>query len=192
MLWLSADLSKLLSGVAFWRGSQLVATNSVEPYGGKGRFRLRDGDDCEHELGAWLRIFGSGTDLQSRAVALVVESGLGHRMKTAQILAEHRGRVLGWWDATGPGRPVHRVGSTEWRRVAREAWGVSWPSDGESCKALAVEVVAARFGRTLPPDEADAVLVGHWAIRTGLIARGFALAVKAKKTKAPRAAKAVA
>lgn len=161
MLWLSADLSKSCSGLALWRGSELLRVACVKPKGAKGKHTF---GSAVHptDIAAWhAAMMAEGV----RPGALVVESGLGHHMTTARILAEHRGGVLMLW-RLWCGGPVVSVSPNEWRRVAREAWGVSWPKDGDACKALAVSLVREHYGREVSEDEADAILIGHWAIRT--------------------------
>lgn len=162
MLWLSADLSKSCSGLALWRGSELLRVASLRPKGKQGKHAFGS-VTYESDIAAWRSAFrGPG---EERLGALVHEAGLGHRMGTARILAEHRGGVLMLW-RIACGGPVVSVNVNEWRRVAREAWGVSWPKDGAACKALAVSLVREHYGREVSKDEADAVLVGVWALRT--------------------------
>lgn len=166
MLWLSADLSKSRSGLALWRGSDLLRVATVRAVGSKGRHAFL-GRTHDTDIAAWQTAFRGPGD--ERIGALVHEAGLGHHMTTSRILAEHRGGVLMLWRLASGGGPVVSVNVNEWRRVAREAWGVSWPKDGAACKALAVQLVREHYGRDVTKDEADAVLVGHWALRTRAI-----------------------
>lgn len=177
MLWLSADFSKESSGLALWRDSTLMTVSTVRIKGKLGK----------HTLGE----FTYATDIEAWAVALrsprgetvsmlVHEAGLGHNMKAARILAEHRGGVLMLWRTLGGG-PTVSVNVNEWTRVARETLSCgdlgpgqwSWPSDTDARKRLSAQVVNEHFGpglgRFVNGDEADAVLVGHWAVRTGRV-----------------------
>ena len=61
---------------------------------------------------------------------------------------------------------------SEWRRVIKESYGVSWPQNRESKKAFAVRLVHTAYGVDVTDDEADAVLLGHAAIRMGLVSAG--------------------
>lgn len=163
MLWLSADLSKSRSGLALWRGSELVHVATLRAKGSKGK-HVFGSRTYESDIAAWRAAFRGPGDERIDG-PLVHEAGLGHHMTTARILAEHRGGVLMLW-RLHCGGPVLSVNVGEWRRVAREAWGVSWPADSDACKALAVSLVREHYGREVSGDEADAVLVGLWALRT--------------------------
>ena len=160
MLWLSADFSKDCSGIALWAGNVLANTYTVKVKGKLGK-HVFAGQTYGSQVAAWQAAF----TVWPRG-ALVYEGGLGHNMKTARILAEHRGGVLMLWRLNCSG-PMIAANVKEWRRVACETWpGLSWPADRERCKATAVSLVKEHFGRDVSADEADAVLVGHWALRT--------------------------
>lgn len=164
MIWLSADLSKSCSGLALWRDSSLLSVACLRAFGAKGKHKFQ-GRAFDSDIEAWRAAF-AGMSGDKGPHVLVYESGLGHHMTTARILAEHRGGVLMLWRVFGAARAIE-VNVNEWRRVAREAWGVSWPKDGSACKALAVSLVREHYRREVTEDEADAVLIGHWFIRTG-------------------------
>lgn len=155
--WISADLSKSCSGVAIWEGAQLVDTATVRPDGRTGRY-IASGVVHGSEIDAWRAVL-------SGAGALVHEAGLGHRSAVTQALAAHRGLVLAVWQMVGGG-PVRSVSVQTWRKVARQTWGLPFPAHSAGCKELAVWLVRRHWGLAVGHDEADAVLVGHWALRT--------------------------
>ena len=57
---------------------------------------------------------------------------------------------------------------SEWKRVIKEDQGISWPKDSARQKALAIKLVKDLYGIEVTEDEADAVLLGHAAIRMGM------------------------
>lgn len=62
--------------------------------------------------------------------------------------------------------PVTEVNTSSWRKVCGEAWGVSFPAKSDAAKALSIALVREHYGVTCTDDEADAVLLGFWALRT--------------------------
>ena len=181
MLWLSADLaSKTPTGLALWRGSELLRTAVLRPVGAAGKVRL-GGTVYATEMAAWLAAFCAPAPLDERPQVLVAESVhvATHNgrplVAPALALSAMHGRVGAWWLATAPERrPMVEVDVNTWRSVVREhlsngklaarAW--SWPKKGEDCKPVAQALVREHYGREVSEDEADAVLVGVWALRT--------------------------
>lgn len=159
-LWLSADLSVACSGVALWRGDEIMETLTV---GKKGRL--------PGTMDGWRSVFVDGAwSVPGRPLALVYEDGLMHHARVAKALSEHRGMVLGAWQMFCGG-PTRRVNVQVWRKVARQTWGMPFPAHSAGCKELAQWLVRRHYGRAVGPDEADAVLVGNWAVKTGALAR---------------------
>ena len=158
--WLSIDPAKR-SGVAYWRGSSLIGTAVVQPLGAKGRWRVDD-VKYESEVWAWRAALADHNSL------VVLERGRGASRNSDASLGERRGYIRAMAECTGA--KVEEVELSTWRRVVAEAYGCSWPVEGERCKALAVSLVAEHYGRQVSDDEADAVLVGVAALRMRLVA----------------------
>lgn len=179
MLWLSADIAEV-TGLALWRGLELVRTAALAAVGKRGSYRLGD-VLYEDEMRAWLAAYRASAPLDDRPVVLVVEDvhvarrGQTLLVQPALSLARRHGRVDAWWQASAPARrAVVRVEVATWREVARQTLSLgtfkpgswSWPKRGEDCKPVAQQLVREHYGRDVSEDEADAVMVGHWALRT--------------------------
>lgn len=182
MLWLSADIAEV-TGLALWRGPDLIRTAVLRKRGEKGCY-LFAGVLHASEMLAWLEAFRAGATLEDRPMRLIVESvhvdfRLGKPLvKPALSLAKRHGRVEAWWKATSPERadPVD-VDVNTWRAVARQTlshgamapmeW--TWPKSGDDCKPVAQALVRQHYGLAVTGDEAEAVLVGHWALRTSAV-----------------------
>lgn len=179
MLWLSADIAAT-TGLALWRGRELLRTAILAKVGEKGRYRF-DRRQHEDEMGAWLDAFRASSPLDDRPERLIVESvHVDFRngkplVKPALSLAKRHGRVEAWWKATAPERcDAVDVDVNTWRSVARQTMSLGddgpmkwvWPKKGEDCKPVAQALVLEHYERQVSGDEADAVLVGHWALRT--------------------------
>jgi len=174
--WLSLDVATV-TGVAIWAGRGIVTTMIVRPHP-KGtsamkasRWALDIGtgkpEVYPSEVAAWRAVLAWCPTTPSR---LVLEEGFVGKPGAAKVVAERRGRVLGILAVLGVDE-AGRVIPSEWRRVVRETWGrvIAWPSAGEDCKRMAVDLVRERWGHDVTADEADAVLVGWWARCTGVM-----------------------
>lgn len=147
-----------ISGVAIWADGTLASTHVVRPIGKSGRWRITGHPEpYASERAAWLELI-RGHDL------VVIERAYGPSPKAVDSLAFRRGYVTAL--AHGVGAQVVEVNTSGWRRVAAEAFGVSWPRKSAEDKALARSLVAQEYGCDVGDDEADAVLVGLWCIRT--------------------------
>lgn len=160
MHWLSIDPAKC-SGVAHWRGTSCIGTVVVRPVGAKGRWRV---DEVVHksEVDAWRAALSTTSNS-----LVVLEHGRGASRSSDASLGERRGYIRALAECTGA--RVEEIELSTWRRVVAEHYGCSWPVDGEACKRLAVSLVAEHYHRIVTPDEADAVLVGHAALRMRII-----------------------
>lgn len=181
MLWLSADIAEV-TGLALWRGPDLVRTARLAKVGKHGpRYSLGD-VVYEDELRAWLAAFRASAPLDDRPELLVAEDvhvarrGQTLLVQPAISLARRHGRVDAWWQASAPERrAVVLVEVATWREVVRQTvslgafgpGGWAWPKKGEDCKPVAQALVREHYGRDVTADEADAVMVGHWFVRTG-------------------------
>lgn len=97
---------------------------------------------------------------------VVIEEPFGKHVKSVAMMAWLRGYIAAI--AASTQAKYTEVNNSEWTRVAAEAWGVSWPRDSELRKQLAIKLVKDHYDVdcTGYDDEADAVLVGAWALRT--------------------------
>lgn len=160
--WLSIDPGKR-SGVAYWSGSELLTTAVVRPVGTKGMWCVEGGAPIclaklrEHEAWRWALI---GTPS-----LVVIEDPHGPSKSAIASLAERRGYIRALAEAAGA--KVELVNTSTWRRCAEETWGCSWASarQEDRIKALSVSLVAEHYGHTVSADEAEAVLIGHAALR---------------------------
>jgi hypothetical protein len=193
-LWISADLSKSRSGVAVWDGLAPMASPALLSV-----IAIVDADEQEVDR-MWC---GAFMVCGVPVCGLVIEGPLAHNKKTTMVLSEHRGMVLTHWRAMqGHGKPVIRKAVSEWREAVRKtlpcigfaAGDWMWPDGTEAKKARAIEVVNLRWPElALEPhqdDEAEAVLVGHWAHVSGTLRgelRRIADAAAKEQAKAERA-----
>ena len=177
--WVSIDPANR-SGVAFWvrhdagdnSGDRLLKTGIVRAMGNKGNYVVEaggGGDKYESKLRTWNNVL-----LGQSAVA--IEEGAGRFVSAVKAQALLRGYIRAVWDFTVLVRNdttvlgnFHTINVSEWRRVIKEHYGVSWPKDSERCKALSVKLVNEHFGVNVSDDEADAVLIGVAARRMRLI-----------------------
>ncbi len=162
MRWLSIDPATK-TGIARWRGPTLVGVATLRPattkeQRGHGKHVVVcDRTIYTDRLGFWSQEL-------ALAEAVVMEEAMGFSPKTVAQLAFRRGYITACAELRVI--PVHEVNTSSWRKVAGEAWGVSFPAKSDAAKALSIALVQEHYGVTCTDDEADAVLVGHWALRT--------------------------
>jgi hypothetical protein len=161
MLWYSIDPAAIVAGVAVWTGPKLVAVFTVKKCGNKGRYWM-DGEKYGSRTEAWARLF------RFRPALVVCETGFGNRPKVVAA----QGHIRGIIDATAnaAGARYAEINVSEWRRITKEAHGVSWPRNTDGCKALAKQLVRRLYGLAVDDNEADAVLIGAAAMRCGMVA----------------------
>lgn len=162
--WCSIDPANT-SGIAYWNGSKLVNTSVLRRMGTKGKYAFQR-TVCGSRWEAWkLALILCDT--------VVTEEGMGG-FKTA---IKSQSGIRGYIEAACDYRTHERnlptvfkvVNVSEWRRVIKEAYGVSWPATTERKKALSIQLVRDHFGISVTNDEADAVLLGVAAMRMGLV-----------------------
>lgn len=169
MRWLSIDPATK-TGIARWDGERLLGVATMRPPGAKEAksqgvtkalgqtvASAQGVDVYRDRKHAWASLL-SGCD------AVVIEEAMGFRPKAVSQLAFRRGYIAAFCESRGI--TYAEVNTSEWRRVAGEAFGVSFPANSEAAKALAIKLVREHYGAECSDDEADAVLVGLWAIRT--------------------------
>ena len=103
---------------------------------------------------------------------VIVEEGFGDRPLVINSQARYRGYIHCLCDVAvdnGKLKTFQVVGVSEWRRVVKEAYGISWPAKRVPKKALAVQLVKREFGIDVSDDEADAVLLFVASKRMGYI-----------------------
>ncbi len=185
--WVSVDPAKA-TGVAVWDGDLLVGVATVSPStktdikNAKKVNGLEVGDDPYTVT--WMGTSGSTVVvfptmlaayfwIVGGAARVVIEHSMGPRPKSVSQIAWRRGYLAAL--AAVSNVPTTEVNTSEWRRVVTEAWGWSWPRDSKLCKELAIRLAQEHFGcsEDIGGDEADAVLVGHWAVKTGTVRSGF-------------------
>lgn len=165
MRWASVDPANK-AGIAYWDGDQLAGTVILKRVGAKGKFSL-DGVIFLDRFTAW-------KDALESCAAIVTEEGCGRFATAIKSQAGIRGYIEAVCDyirlRNGDANAVFRtVNVSEWRRVIKEAYGVSWPATTERKKALSVQLVRQHYGIEVTNDEADAVLLGVAAMRTGIV-----------------------
>jgi hypothetical protein len=168
MKWLSIDPAGT-SGYAVWQGDQLLTTGIVKKKGAHGKHYLTLNAAtyaCRYD--AWVRLLND-----SEATLIVIEEGCGSFTTAVKSQAELRGYIHAIADAVLPCYSYFEVVNvSEWRRVIKEGYGISWPKDRDRCKALSVQLVKDHFGIEVTNDESDAILIGAAALRMGLAKKG--------------------
>lgn len=103
---------------------------------------------------------------------VIVEEGFGRFATAIKSQAGYRDYIRCICDMfTDKGEPksFKVVNVSEWRRVIKEAYGVSWPVKSVAKKALSVQLVKREFSIDVSDDEADAVLLFVASKRMGYI-----------------------
>ncbi len=103
---------------------------------------------------------------------VIVEEGFGRFATAIKSQAGYRDYIrciCDMFTAKGEPKSFKVVNVSEWRRVVKEAYGVSWPVKSVAKKALSVQLVKREFGIDVSDDEADAVLLFVASKRMGYI-----------------------
>lgn len=170
MIWMSVDAALNRSGVALWRGPDLLEAFTLRPMGVSGQWaRWKEGKKLYSEPSrrdAWASACRAPT-----ALVLAVERG-AHRNADRAL-----GRATGYLEAVADWRRMAYadVELMTWRRAiaeVMEARGtpITWPA-GES-KTVAIAAARALYpalGAAVTDDEAEAVLIGRAAMRLRLV-----------------------
>lgn len=175
MYWLSVDPATK-TGVARWDGSRLMGSGTlrvVKTAKEAKALRVPKGWllwEPERAGAPLLAGVVAATTREAWAALLIgaehvaIEEAMGFSAKAVAQLAWRRGYIAALCEERGI--PVTEVNTSSWRKAAGEAWGVTFPAKSDAAKALAIDLVREHYGITCTDDEADAVLVGHWALRT--------------------------
>lgn len=169
MKWLSIDPATK-TGIARWDGERLLGVATMRPPG------IKEAKSRGVSKSAGVVVASSqGADIYlsrkhawaaqlAGVEAVVIEEAMGFRPKAVSQLAFRRGYIAAFCESRGVA--YHEVNTSEWRRVAGEAFRVSFPANSDAAKALSIALVREHYQTECSDDEADAVLVGLWAIRT--------------------------
>ncbi len=159
--WASIDPSKSTSGVVLWNGPDLTQVFTMRPYGASGKYKVGD-DIYPDKLGAW-RFALMGVE------KVVMESGKGHFVAVAAAQGYMQGFIECCCMLRGIPSPM-LIDPSEWRRIIREQFGVSFPSDRKRCKILSMKLAKQFFNfEAANDDESDAILIGYAAQRAGMV-----------------------
>lgn len=160
-MWFSVDPAKGAAGVAVWDADELQKTLIIKARGSRGKFY------CGEEIlpsrhDAWMYLF----DKYKPSIA-VIEKGAGGRAN----IVDTQGWMRGCIETVGliHGCPSEILNVSEWRRLIKETEKVAWPRDRDRKKSLAVQLVSHIFEIIVTDDEADAVLIGLAALRSGIV-----------------------
>lgn len=156
MKWTSVDIGKVM-GVTLWVDDQRKETFTIKPRGNKGKFYFGP-DVVDSKLQAILNLI-------QISELVVMERGFGHLAAVINTQAHLRGYITGLADDHGVA--TKEINISEWRRVIKEHYGVSFPRQSKDCKALAQKLVFEHFGLEATEDEADSVLIGYAALKLG-------------------------
>lgn len=160
-LWCSGDPAKGPSGIACWQGANLDNTLTIKKCGNKGRYHC-GGVIVDSKKEAWENALDWATGSQ-----VFVEEGAGSFKTAIKSQGEMRGYIEHVCDAMDA--EYTQLNVSNWRRVIKEMYNISWPVGREAKKALSVKLVKEHFGIDVNDDEADAVLVGVAAMRMRLV-----------------------
>jgi hypothetical protein len=152
-IWISVDPSNK-SGVALWEGSKLLSVSVIRAIGKSGKYGNFAGATCI--------VKGSRLDIWKgalfRAQHCITELGAGRFAAAINAQGKQRGYIECVCDIVGC--KYAEVNVSEWRRVVKEHFGVSWPKDSARCKALSRKLVKDKYGLDVTDDESDAALIG--------------------------------
>lgn len=162
MRWLSIDPAEK-AGLAWWEDDKLIGTALLRPAKGK-----------EKKMGEWA--IGDVVAPTFRAAlrsmiihveAVFIEESMGKSPKTVAQLGEFRGYVRALCDEFGV--PYKAANTKEWQHIVGGLYGLSFPNNSQDGKRLSIKLALDFCKRELTADEADAVNVGRWALRTGKV-----------------------
>lgn len=147
-----------------WKNDRCERMLTIRPRGKQGKwvrdFNGEKGEICYAKIEAW-------QPLIKGVHAIVIERGAGFRPNVINAQAAYRGYLQAICDIEIV--KYRELNVSEWRRVIKEARGISWPAQSAGQKAMAKKLVLEKYGRECTEDEADAVLIGEAALRLKLI-----------------------
>lgn len=164
MRWLSIDPADR-AGFACWEGDHLINAVTLRPAlrGEKKRGTMMLGASPMRSF--YAAIYMAIVIGEHKAV--FIEESMGKSPKTVSQLGEFRGYVRAICDHAGV--TYKAVNTSEWRSVVAGLYGLTFPRNTDDAKALSIKLAKDFCGLDLTGDEADAVNVGRWALRTGAV-----------------------
>jgi hypothetical protein len=157
------------AGVAIIQDGKLSYTCVARKIGTKGRWTVetkgKDADQYSNQYQAFC-------DIIDNVDGVIIEEGFGRFATAIKSQAGYRDYIrciCDMFTAKGEPKTFKVVNVSEWRRVIKEAYGVSWPVKSVAKKALSVQLVKREFGIDVSDDEADAVLLFVASKRMGYI-----------------------
>ena len=162
--WASVDPANK-SGIAFWIGDKLESTGVLRMMGKSGQYRMIRKICLDRGLvkTTYPNKCNAWDCMCSNKGGIVIEEGAGRFTTAVKSQAKLRGYIEHSCDSFSV--QYQEVNVSEWRRVVREAYGVSFPANSKGCKELSKKLVKQEFGIDVSDDEADAVLLGKAALR---------------------------
>jgi hypothetical protein len=158
MFWCSIDPAKCC-GYAYWNDTELVHHACIKARGKKGAWYFGT-DIVPSRKDAWVKAL-------NQCKYCICELGMGNFRGSDR----HMGMQIGYLEARceDVGIEVQLLNVSEWRRVIKEEFGVSWPNNRDRAKKLAQQLVFKHYKLDVTEDEADAILIGRAAQRLGLV-----------------------
>jgi len=180
--WMSLDIAQGKTGVTVWEDNRPVvlarliytAHKQTKKVSARQVYHVHyrslvDGAVLTVEYGNEKEAWGAirnGRDIQ----LLVIEAGFIQWAMAGMVLAEARGRALALLGACGANPPeVIKVAPPTWRKGLKSALKVDIPSNRDGAKRAAVELCRQLTGTLVTDDEAEAYLIGRWALETGRV-----------------------
>lgn len=169
MHWLSIDPATK-TGIAHWRGDTLVGVRTLRA--AKAHERQRGYALALDVTGlsiGFASMFAAWGSQLAGASAVVIEEGMGGAPKSVAQLGFRRGFIAALCEQRRIG--YSEINSKRWKKVVGEHLDDKFPGYSKLDKAHAVALVDKRYplARGCSSDEADAVLVGLYALLSGTV-----------------------
>lgn len=173
--WISVDLATT-AGIAVWFGETLIDAYLLSTNKRQDKWTLESfyrpsptrGFVAPSEFMIWRQLIMQPMNIEGPIAArlpmptrgLVIERGHGRNPVAIDSLARRRGYVTGLAHAWGCDN-VFEVHQGTWRARAAKHFGEkSWPKASEAAKAKAVALVRQSWDVDVPPDTAEAIMLG--------------------------------
>jgi len=162
---MSIDPATGKMGIAIWENNELIDTFIVQKYGTKGKYKIINDNKKEiynnyYEVIHTL-IYFTGIEY------VFAERGFGARANVVNAQAHIRGYINAICDVNNV--VYTEVKLSSWRRGIKDLYKTSWPRTSLEQKALACKLVKEKFNIDVSEDEADAILIGQYAILSRLV-----------------------
>ena len=130
------------AGVAIVQDGKLSVTCVARKIGTKGRWVIEQNGDTDQ----YDNQYQAFCDIIRYVDGVIVEEGFGRFATAIKSQAGYRDYIrciCDMFTAKGEPKSFKVVNVSEWRRVIKEAYGVSWPVKSVAKKALSVQLVKA-------------------------------------------------